>query len=136
MRNFTEALYTKAAGSTFMSSLGNRLYEDEAPEGAEFPYAVYLIPSEVKEWQFTERFRDILLQISICSIASSSGEIKDIYTKLLTLYDECSFSITSNRLLWFWFNNVTEMKDEFTTPTGTHGGRHYAVDFDVYLEDT
>ena len=136
MRNFTTALFSKAADSAFMTSIGGRFYEDEAPEGAEFPYAVYLIPSDVKEWEFTERFRSILLQISIFSIASSSGEIKDIYTNLLSLYDECSFSITSNRLLWFWFNNLTTMKDEFTTPTGTHSGRHYAVDFDVYLEDT
>ena len=138
MKNFTTALYlhatTDTVGSGFMSSIGSRFYEDEAPLDAEFPYAVYSMPANVKDWQFTERFRDILLQISIFSITSGSTEIKDIYAKLLTLYDECTFSITGSTLKWFWFNNLTTMKEEFTTPTGTHSGRHYAVDFDIYLE--
>ena len=138
MRNLTTALYghavTDAVSSGFMTSIGSRLYENEAPEGAEFPYAVYMIVSDVKDWQFTERFRDVLIQFSIFSSASSSGEIKDIYTKLLALYDECSFNITSNTLVWFWRNNLTTMRDEVTTPTGTLGVWHYAVDFDCYLE--
>ena len=136
MRNFTTALYTKAAGSAFMTSIGSRFIENEADDGTEFPYAVFSVVSDVKDWQFSERFRDILLQVSIFSSASSSGEIKDIYTNLLSLYDECTFNLTSNRLLWMWRNNLTTMRDEVTTPTGTLGVWHYAVDFDVYLEDT
>jgi len=136
MKNLTKALYTKATGSAFLTSVGGRFYENEAPEGAEFPYCCYLVVSDVKDWQFTERFRDILLQISIFSTASSSGEIKDIYTALLSLYDETTFSITGNRLLWFWRDNLTTMRDEVTTPAGTLGVWHYAVDFSVYLEAT
>jgi len=136
VRNFTTALYSKASGSAFMTSIGSRFYDSEAPEGAEFPYAVYMVVSDVKGWEFSERFRDILLQVSIFSSASSSGEIKDIFTNLVALYDECTFNLTSNRLLWFWLNNLTTMRDEVTTPSGTLGVFHYAVDFDVYLEDT
>ena len=140
MKNFTTALYKHATTDTivsgFMTSIGSRLYENEAPEGAEFPYAVYMVVSDVKDWQFVERFRDILVQFSIFSSASGSTEVKGIYTKLLTLYDECAFNITSNTLIWFWLNNLTTMRDEVTTPAGTLGVWHYAVDFDVYLEDT
>ena len=138
MKNFTTALYlhatTDTVGSGFMSSIGSRLYENESPLNAEFPHVVYTVISDVKDWQFTERFRDILVQFSIFSTASGSTEVKDIYTKLLTLYDECSFSITGNSLIWFWLNNLATMKDEVTTPEGTLGVWHYAVDFDVYLE--
>lgn len=134
MKNFTTALYTKAANSAFMTSIGNRMYENEAPEGAEFPYCVYMVVSDVKEWEFTERFRDILVQFSIFSTASGSTEIKDIYTNLLTLYDECTFKPTGNTLVWMWRNNTTTMRDEVTTPAGTLGVWHYAVDFDCFLE--
>jgi len=134
MKNFTKALYTKAGSSAFMTSIGNRLFENEAPDGAAFPYCVYQIVSDVKEWEFTERFRDILVQFSIFSTASGSTEIKDIYTNLIALYDECSFSITSNTLVWMWRNNLTTMRDEVTTPIGTLGVWHYSVDFDAYIE--
>ena len=140
MRILTTAIYkhatTDAVSSGFMSSIGNRFYENEAPEGADFPYCVYMIVSDVKEWQFKERFEDVLMQFSIFSTASSSGEIKDIYAALVTLYDECTFTMVGDRLLWMWRNNLTTMRDEVTTPNGTVGVWHYAVDFDIYYEDT
>ena len=139
MKNFTTALYTHATtdtiGSGFMSAIGNRMYENESPLDAEFPHCVYHVISDVKDWQFTERFRDILVQFSLFSTASGSTEIKELYTKLLTLYDECSFTITSNTLVWFWRNNLATMRDEVTTDAGTFGVWHYAVDFEIYLEE-
>jgi hypothetical protein len=144
MRNLTTAIYghavTDAVGSGFMTSIGSRFYDTEAPAKADFPYCVYLVVTDVKDWQFTERMEDVLIQFSIFSTASSSGEIKDIYTKLNTLFDECVPTITGSRSLWFWRNNLTTMRDEITTPTGTGGSLmtvgvwHYAVDFDVYNE--
>ena len=134
MKNLTKAIYAKAAGSSFLSSIGGRFYEHEAPEGAEFPYCVYMVVSDVKEWEFTERFRDVLAQFSIFSTASGSTEIKDIYTYLNSLYDECTFSITGNTLLWMWRNNLTTMRDEITTPTGTIGVWHYAIDYDLLVQ--
>jgi len=135
MRNLTEALYAKAAGSAFMISIGNRFFDTEAPPGAEFPYCVYLIVSDVKDWQFVERFEDVLIQFSIFSKASSSGEVKDIYTLLLALYDEQYLTVGGmTQFLWLWRNNLTTMRDEVTTPAGTVGVWHYAIDFDCYYE--
>ena len=138
MRALTEALYTRAAGASgtaFMASIGSRFYDTEAPAGAEYPYCVYLIVSDVKDWQFVERFEDVLIQFSIFSTASSSGEAKDIYTLLVALFDECSLAITGYaHFLWMWRNNLTTMRDEVTTPAGTVGVWHFAVDFDLYYE--
>lgn len=139
MRALTEALYTytvaDAVGSGFMTSIGNRFYDTEAPQDAAFPYVVYLIVTDIKDWQFVERFEDVLIQFSIFSSASSSGEAKDIYTNLVDLYDEQYLNITGMvQFLWMWRNTLTIMKDEVTTPAGTVGVWHLAVDFDVYYE--
>ncbi|GAG96996.1 unnamed protein product, partial [marine sediment metagenome] len=43
MRALTEALYARAigaSGTAFMTSIGSRLFDTEAPEGAEYPYCV------------------------------------------------------------------------------------------------
>ena len=138
MKNLTKAIYghavTDTIASGFMTSIGSRLYDTEAPEGAEYPYCVYLIVSDVNEWEFVERFEDVLIQFSIFSTASGSTEIKDIYTKLKTLYDESVFSIDDNTLVWMWRNNLTTMRDSITTPKGTAKVRHYAVDYNLLME--
>ena len=139
MRNLTTALYTytvaDAVGSGFMTSIGSRFYDTEAPEGAAYPYCVYLIITDIKDWQFVERFEDVSIQFSIFSTASSSGEAKDIYTKLVALYDEQYLNIGAMvQFLWMWRNNTTIMKEEHTTRSGTVGVWHIAVDFDIYYE--
>jgi len=139
MRNLTEELYAYALAdvvvSGFMTSIGNRFYDTEAPQGAVYPYVVYLIVSDVKDWQFVERFEDVLIQFSIFSTASSSGEAKDIYTKLLALFDEQYLNIAAMvQFLWMWRNITTIMKEDHTTPTGTVGVWHIAVDFDIFYE--
>ena len=138
MRALTEALYTRAAGASgtaFMASIGSRFYDTEAPAGAEYPYCVYLIVSDVKDWQFVERFEDVLIQFSIFSTASSSGEAKDIYTLLVALYDEQPLVVDGmTQFLWMWRNNASIMKEEHTTPAGTASVWHIAVDFNVFYE--
>ena len=131
MRNFTEALYTKTAGSAFMTSIGGRFYENEATEGAEFPYCCYLIVSDIPYRVFQKTMEDFLIQFSIFSAASSSGEIKDIYANLKSLYDDCSFSITGSTLIYMQRENTVTMRDEVTT-----GVWHYAVDYSILTRPT
>ena len=53
MRNLTEELYAYAladvVASGFMTSIGNRFYDTEAPQGAAFPYCNYLIVTDIKD---------------------------------------------------------------------------------------
>ncbi|GAG75995.1 unnamed protein product, partial [marine sediment metagenome] len=83
-----------------------------------------------------EDFEDVLIQFSIFSSASSSGEAKDIYTDLDTLYHKCSLGSISGgkQFIWMWRNTLTIMKDEVTTKAGTVGVWHVAVDYDVFYE--
>jgi len=138
MKALTEALYTRATGASgtaFMASIGSRFFDSEAPEGAEYPYCVYLIVTDIKDWQFVERFEDVVIQFSIFSITSSSGEAKDIYDLLNTLFDEQALVVSGMiQFLWMWRNTTSIMKEEHTTPAGTASAWHVAVDYDLYYE--
>ena len=140
MRLLTTALYTytvaDAVASGFMTSIGSRFYDTEAPQGATFPYCVYLIVTDTPEWTWSEDFEDVLIQFSIFSATRSSLEADDIYTKLDDLYHKCSLgSIDGGKqFIWMWRNILTRMKDEITTKRGTVGVWHLAVDFNVFYE--
>jgi hypothetical protein len=134
---FANSLYTKASGTTFMTLIGNRFFDTEAPQNTPYPYCVYLIVTDTKDWQFKERFEDIILQFSIYSTASGSTEIMGIYEALLDVYDEQYLTVAGiDQFIWMWRDTLTTMKDYVTTPQGTFGLWHYAVDFNLKYEDT
>ncbi len=141
MRALTTALYDRAAGAAgvaFMAKIGNRFYDTEAPQGATFPYCNYLVVTNTPEWTWSEDFEDVLIQFSIFSRLSSSGEAKDIYTLLDALYHKKSLGaiIAGKQFIWMWRNTLTTMRDEITTKAGTVGVWHFAVDYNVFYEVT
>ena len=130
--NFTTAFYSRfTASSNFYNAMSGRLFEDQAPDGTPYPYAVYLIVSAPKEKTFSEEYTNIILQLSIFSSASSSSEIKLAYHYASVLFDECEFSITGSTLVWMKELNLTTIREDHTTPSGTTSVRHYAIEFDV-----
>ncbi|MEA2014860.1 MAG: hypothetical protein U9N38_06110 [Thermodesulfobacteriota bacterium] len=137
MKNLTTAIYslatTDAVGSGFMASIGNRLYENVAPEGAEFPYCVYMIISDYPEYPGGKTIEEVMIQFSIFSTSSSASEIKDILSYLRTLYDDCSLTITDNTLIYFIREQLTTMMDEVTTPAGTIGVQHYVQEYTLEM---
>ena len=131
MKALTTAIYAKAAGSAFETAIGGRLYKGRAPEGATYPYAVYLLVSDVPDPTFTEQLEDVVIQFSLFSNASSSSEVEDIYTALKALYDDCTLTITGETLLYMTRQNATLTPEEHTTQAGTVEVWHYAVDYSL-----
>lgn len=131
MNDLLTAIYSKFSGSDLSSDVGGRIYLDTAPEKTEFPYIVYFIISSTQDRTFTEYYTNILIQFSLFSISSSVTEIITIYNHLKALFDECSFDITGNKLVWMREQNLITMIDNITTLIGTEECRHWAVDFEV-----
>jgi hypothetical protein len=131
MKALSQAIFTKTTGSALDTALGGRIYKGMAPDGTVYPYAVYMLVSDVPDPTFTENLENVLIQWSLFSSASSSGEIEDLFANLKTLYDDCSMSITGETLLWCQRANSTLMIEEHTTPDGTVNVWHYAVDYDI-----
>jgi hypothetical protein len=131
MKALSTAIFSKLAGSTLETDIGGRLFKGRADEGAEFPYAVFMVVSDVPEKTFTEDFENVLIQFSLFSSASSSGEIEDMYSHLKTLFDECSLTITGSTLVWMKRANAFLMVEDHTTTAGTQQVWYYAVDYEV-----
>jgi len=132
MLNLSKAIFGKLSTSALSAHIANRMFKGRAPEGAEYPYIVYLIVSNSPEKTFSEDFENTIIQFSIFSSASGSTEVEDIYTDLKTLYDECAMTIAGSTLLvWMKRTNATLMVEDHTVKAGTVQVWHYAVDYEV-----
>jgi len=142
LTNFTTALYSKFTALTagvhndFYNAVNGQLFEDKVPAGAAFPYAVYEVISAPKEKTFTEEFREIYIQLSIFSSASSSAEIKDAYAHATALFDECALTMTGGTVLRMYEINLVTMTEEMTVADATETIRHYAIDYSILIEKT
>lgn len=130
LKNLTTAIFGKMTSSTDLySDIGGRLFKGRAPEGAEYPYVVYLLVSNNPDKVFVSNYEDALIQFSLFSSTSGSTQVEDMYTHLKALYDECSMTITSETLIWMRRENAILMVEDHTTPAGTVQVWHYAVDY-------
>ena len=129
MKELSTAIYSKLSGSALSAHIGNGLFKGRAPDGAEYPYAVYMIVSNSPDKTFNANYEDTLIQFSLFSSASSSTEIEDIYEDLIALYEECSLTITGQTLIWMRRENATLMVEDHTILNGTMQVWHYAVDY-------
>ena len=134
MKNFTTAIFGKISGSLFSTDIGGRLYKGQAPAGAVYPYAVFMLISDVPDKTFTENYEDATIQFSLFSSLPSSLEVETMFTHLKALYDECDLTITGETLVWMKRQNATLMVEEHTTPSGTMEVWHYVVDYSIYVK--
>jgi len=140
MKNLSTAIYgvftalTAGVNNDFYDDIQGRLFKGRAPEGTQYPYAVFMLISVVPTRTFSEHFEDSLIQFSLFSSTSSSSEVEDMFTHVKALYDEAQFDITENELIWMRYENAQLMPDAVTTPEGTFEIWHYAVDFEIKMQ--
>lgn len=132
MKALTTAIFGLMTPSTALYAIiGDRLFKGRAPDGATYPYAIFMLISDVPADTFTEDLDDILIQFSLFSSASSSGEAEDMYAALKTLYDDCSLNISPTTLIWMKRENAILMVEDHTTPEGTQEVWAYHVDYNI-----
>ncbi|MDD5169790.1 MAG: DUF3168 domain-containing protein [Syntrophales bacterium] len=131
MNNLLTALMTKISGSAFSSDVGGRVYLDQAPQGAEFPYCVFFVVTANPDRTFTEHYTDALIQFSLFSASSGATEITTAYNDLVALLDECALTISGSKLVWMKEQNLATMIEDVTTQSGTATVKAWHVDFEV-----
>jgi len=131
LKNLTTAIWGQLAGSAFSTDIGGRLFKGQAPPGTSYPYAIYLVVTDVPQRTFTELYEEVLVQFSLFSTASGTTEVENMYTDLKTLYDEKPFTITGSTLIWMRRSNTSFIVEDHTTPTGTQQVFAYHCDFEV-----
>ncbi len=137
MINLTTAIFGKMTSATALYvDVGGRLYKAEAPEGAEFPYCVYFVVSDLPEYPGGKTIEQVMIQFSLYSKANGSTEVETMLTDLRTLYDDCVLTITNNTQIYFIRGNLTTMRDEVITPAGTVGVWHFSQEYDCWIVRT
>lgn len=136
MKAVTTAIFSKFSGSALDTAIGGRLYEEEAPYGAEYPYATYGNVSNVPDNVFAKHGEEMRFQFNLFSAASSSGEVKDLFGYLKALYDDCDLSITGQTHIWMRREYDSYSKEELTTPAGTQSVWHFIIDYMILTEFT
>jgi len=131
MLNLTTGVYSKAAGTALMTSIGNRLYKGRAPANATYPYVVYQVVTDVPDYTFKRDYESVIVQFSIYSIASGTTEIETIYNHLRTVYDDCSLTIADATQIWMVRDNAVFQTEDHTTPSGTAQVWAYYVDYSI-----
>lgn len=131
MKNLTTAIYAKLSGSDFSSDIGGRLFKGRATSGAEYPYAVFFMVTNIPEKTFSENYEDVIIQFSLFSSTSGTTEIENMYTHLKALYDECVLSITGATLIWMKRDNAVFLVEDHTTPSGTAQVYAYHIDYSI-----
>lgn len=136
MKAVTTAIFSKFSGSALDTAIGGRLYEEEAPYGAEYPYATYGNVSNVPDNVFAKHGEEMRFQFNLFSAASSSGEVKDLFGYLKALYDDCDLSITGQTHICMRRELAFLAVEDYTTPAGTQKVWHYVVDYEIRTEFT
>jgi hypothetical protein len=134
MNNLLTSIMTKISGSSLSSDVGGRVYLDQAPDGAELPYIVFFIVSDVPEDTFKNYLDEILIQFSLFSSSSGATEITTMYSHLKSLFDDAALSITGNTHIWMVRQNLTTMIESVTTAATEQSIRHWAVDYSIMVE--
>lgn len=83
--------------NAFWLDIGGRLFFGDAPAGTNLsdgPYAVLLMVSDVDDDPFAGTKRDVYVQFSLFSGASSPAEILDMDAHLTALFKNVTFTVT------------------------------------------
>ena len=138
MKALTDAIWGKCTSATDLyADIGGRLFKGRAPQGAEFPYVVFFVVSDIPEYPGGKTIEQVMVQFSIFAREDAGhAAVENILTHLRSLYDDCSLTITSNTLIYFIRGNFVPMHDEIDTKPGTTGVFHYMQEYDCQIVRT
>lgn len=129
MKTLFQAIASKFAGSALSTALGGRLYNTVAPQGAAFPYAVFLLVAGTPDWTFTEAQEESLIQFSLFDKSEGVGPVCDAYELLTALFDDCKLSVTGWTHLYMHRQSQQLVKDEEDP-----GVWHYIIEYRTFME--
>jgi hypothetical protein len=82
------------AGGDFYDDVSGRLFYGSAPDGVEWPYAIVFSVSDVTDDVFNKEGREVYIQFSLFSNASSPAEIMDMETDLSAMFRDEEFTVS------------------------------------------
>jgi len=75
------------------------LYNTEAPEGVEYPYATIAILAGAPDWTFTENYEDMIFQFNVYSSDTTCEEVGNIFETIKGAFDFYDLGIESAEVI-------------------------------------
>lgn len=119
---------TKFSGSAFSTAIGARLYSRFVPDKPTFPYGVVNVQGAEHDWNFSDDFEEVDVQFSIFSNSTSEVEITAILTNLITLYDDCTLTVSGYTSVYMQRERIISMGD------AENGVRQFTVIYNLLIE--
>lgn len=123
---------TDIVHNDFYLAVNGQLFQNRAPEDAVYPYSVYSIDSGRTEYNFSDQYLDLQLNLFIYSDVMDSSIIKTLYRKAISLFDEQVLSILTSILIWMREEDVFSRIIEHVTKSGVKRVREYHIQFALY----
>ena len=135
MKLFYTALMTYFnVANDFKTAIGGRLYQEEAPERATYPYCVFDSIVNTQDDKFGVYIDDIIIQFSIFSEKASSSEVHDAMTDLKALFNDGVFTVTGGTVVCFYRLSSGLERQEITTTSGVQKVWHYHIDYNAIFQ--
>ena len=133
MNSLFQAIYNRfsaTTGSGFYNDVSGRMYHNNAPQEATFPYCVYFSVDDDNELDFSDEREDFLLQFNIYSQNSSALQAGTMLESLKTMFDNCSLTVTGWNHLQCLRDRIYPNND-FSQVPPVQG---YSVEYNILLE--
>lgn len=136
MDNFFTGLCNIFTGSDISTDVGGRLYAEEVPDNATFPYVRYIMVSGMPEDTFKDKIDDYLVQFSLYSASKSMSEITTMYNHLIDLLDDAAITISGDTLIWCKRVGVAPvLLETIITESGEQVIKHWPVEYSIKVQD-
>jgi 23S rRNA (adenine2503-C2)-methyltransferase len=123
----------KAIGLDAVMAAADRYWEASGRR-LTFEYVLLGAVNDSQADTFKDALEDINIQFSLYSISKGLTEVTGLFANLKTLFDNAVLTITGNYHILISRQALTTMFDDITTPEGTVGLRHWAVDYWIITE--
>ena len=133
MNSLFQSIYNHFSATTttgFYNDVSGRMYLNNAPQEASFPYCVYFSVDDANELDFSDEHEDFLLQFNIFTQNNSSLQAGNLLESLKTMFDNCSLTVTGWRPINFQRDRIYSNND-FTQVPPIQG---YSVEYNALLE--
>lgn len=120
--------------SSFYDKIGGRLYPEEAPQGTQYPYAVYGLVSNTADENWHTKYENTTIDFALYSDNAGAAEIVQMHEALKEQFDNANPSVSGYDLIHFYRENSWLNKSPTEIPNKSIW--QYTIQYNVLTRKT
>ncbi len=138
MKDLFQSLYgqfaatsgTPPVNTAIYNDLGGQLFNTFAPQGTNYPFAVFQLVSDVPDWTFSDDEENIIVQFNIFDNSESSLNICNYFSDLDAIYHQAILTLTDYECI-YCFRELSHLLRDNETEGGIW---QYMVQYRILLQ--